>query len=101
MPRLQGAALVVNPEEAIELAGEAPAKKPAKAKRGWFARREKVGKRSALGLLLRPIGVSGAGVLPTYAPLSLGSTFYRSYYRHLDHTAAVHPDKSVLDIFFP
>ncbi len=32
--------------------------------------------------------------------LSLGSTFYRSYYRHLDHTAPVHADKSVLDIFF-
>jgi hypothetical protein len=40
-------------------------------------------------------------VLSTYALLSLGTTFYRSYYRHLDHTAPVHPDKSVLDIFFP
>ena len=101
MPRRHGAALVVHPEEAIELAGEAPAKKPARAKRGWFAGREKVVKPSALGMLLRPIGISVAVVLSTYALLSLGTTFYRSYYRHLDQTAAVHPDKSVLDIFFP
>jgi hypothetical protein len=101
MPRRHGAALVLHPEEAIELAGEVPAKKPAKAKRGWFARREKVVKPSALGMLLRPFGISVAVVLSTYALLSLGTTFYRSYYRHLDHTAAVHPDKSVLDIFFP
>ena len=32
--------------------------------------------------------------------LSLGTTFYRSYQRHLDHTAPVHADNSVLDIFF-
>jgi hypothetical protein len=52
-------------------------------------------------MLLRPIGISVAVVLSTYALVSLGTTFYRSYYRHLDQTAAVHPDKSVLDIFFP
>jgi hypothetical protein len=38
--------------------------------------------------------------LIAYAIVSLGTTFYRSYYRHLDHTAAVHPDKSVFDVFF-
>jgi hypothetical protein len=52
-------------------------------------------------MLLKPIGISIAVVLSTYALVSLGTTFYRSYYRHLDQTAAVHPDKSVLDIFFP
>src|SRR5215469_6971294 len=102
MPKSQGAALVAHPEDAIgELAGEAPAAKPAKAKQGWFARREKVVRPSALGMLLRPIGISVAVVLSTYALISLATTFYRSYYRHLDHTAAVHPDHSVLDIFFP
>ena len=30
--------------------------------------------------------------------LSLGTTFYRSYQRHADHTAPVHADSSVLDI---
>jgi hypothetical protein len=100
MPKPHGAALVANPENAIgDVAQES--RKPAKATREWFARREKVVKPSALGMLLKPIGISVAVVLLAYALVSLGTTFYRSYYRHLDHTAAVHPDKSVLDIFFP
>jgi hypothetical protein len=102
MPKSQGAAVVAHPEDAVgELVGEVPAKRPAKSRRGWFARREKVVRPSALGMLLKPIGISIAVVLSTYALVSLGTTFYRSYYRHLDQTAAVHPDKSVLDIFFP
>ena len=64
------------------------------------ASREKVVKPSALGMLLRPIGIAVGVVLCTYAVLSLGTTFYRSYQRHLDHSAAVHTDNSVLDIFF-
>jgi hypothetical protein len=62
--------------------------------------RVKVVKQSALGMLLKPIGVAVALVLSAYALLSLGTTFYRSYYRHLDHTASVHTDNSVLDILF-
>jgi hypothetical protein len=57
-------------------------------------------KPSALGMLLKPIGIAVGVVLIAYAIVSLGTTFYRSYDRHLDHTAAVHPDKSVFDIFF-
>jgi hypothetical protein len=102
MPKSQGAAVVAHPEDAVgEFVGEVPAKRPAKSRRGWFARREKVVRPSALGMLLKPIGISIAVVLSTYALVSLGTTFYRSYYRHLDQTAAIHPDKSVLDIFFP
>src|SRR5262245_56856366 len=102
MPKSQGAAVVAHPEDAVgELVGEVPAQRPAESRRGWFARREKVVRPSALGMLLKPIGISVAVVLSTYALISLGTTFYRSYYRHLDHTAAVHPDHSVLDIFFP
>jgi hypothetical protein len=102
MPKSQGAAVVAHPEDAVgEFVGEVPAKRPAKSRRGWFACREKVVRPSALGMLLTPIGISIAVVLSTYALVSLGTTFYRSYYRHLDQTAAVHPDKSVLDIFFP
>ncbi|HEY8276350.1 MAG TPA: hypothetical protein VIG52_05075 [Methyloceanibacter sp.] len=67
--------------------------------RRW--RREKVVKQSWLGHLLRPIGISLALILSAYALMSLGTTFYRSYQRHLDHTTAVHEDKSILDIFFP
>ena len=67
--------------------------------RSW--RREKIVKQSWLGHLLRPVGVALALILSAYALMSLGTTFYRSYQRHLDHTAAVHEDKSILDIFFP
>src|SRR5499427_2545429 len=101
MPKSQGAAVVAHPEDAVgEFVAEVPAKRPAKSRRGWFARRERVVRPSALGMLLKPIGISIAVVLSTYALVSLGTTFYRSYYRHLDQTAAVHPDNSVLDIFF-
>ena len=65
-----------------------------------FWRRETVVKESALGALLKPIGISVALVLSTYALVSLGTTFYRSYQRHLDHSAPVHADRSVFDIFF-
>jgi hypothetical protein len=102
MPKSQGVALVAHPEDAVgEFVGEVPAKRPATSRRGWFARREKVVRPSAVGMLLEPIGISIAVVLSTYALVSLGTTFYRSYDRHLDQTAAVHPDKSVLDVFFP
>jgi hypothetical protein len=102
VPRRHDAALVAHPDDAIgELAGGASAVTPANAGRRLRSRREKVVRPSALGMLLRPIGISIGVVLSVYALISLGTTFYRSYYRHLDHTAAVHPDKTVLDIFFP
>ena len=47
------------------------------------------------------VGIALALILSAYALMSLGTTFYRCYQRHLDHTAAMHEDKSVLDIFFP
>jgi hypothetical protein len=77
-----------------------PAKALAEPRRSWFWRREKVVKESALGALLKPIGICLALVLSAYALVSLGTTFYRSYQRHVDHTAAVHPDRSVFDVFF-
>src|SRR6478752_10875154 len=61
------------------------------------ARRKKVVKESAL---LKPIGISLALVLSAYALLSLGTTFWRSYQRHLDHSLPVHADNSVFDILF-
>ena len=67
--------------------------------RSW--RCEKIVKQSWLGHLLRPVGIALALILSAYALMSLGTTFYRSYQRHLDHSAAVHEDKSILDIFFP
>jgi hypothetical protein len=105
MPGSDGTALIARPEDSLGDVVFPRAKKasPAKAerKRGSVARpREKVVKQSALGALLRPIGISVALVLSAYALMSLGVTFYRSYERHLDHSAAVHGDNSVFDIFF-
>ncbi|MEM7399514.1 MAG: hypothetical protein AAGF09_00585 [Pseudomonadota bacterium] len=63
--------------------------------------KQKVVKPGPLGMFLKPIGMAIGLILIAYAVLSLGTTYYRSYYRHLDHTAAVHPDTSLFDIFKP
>jgi hypothetical protein len=101
MPKRQSTALVAHPEDALaELAEPSNARSVARSERRSRAARVKVVRPSALGMLLKPIGMAIGIVLIAYAIVSLGSTFYRSYHRHLDHTAAVHPDKSVFDIFF-
>jgi hypothetical protein len=105
MPGSDGTALIARPGDSLgDVALPRPKKlSAAKAERkpGSLARpREKVVKQSALGALLRPVGISVALVLSAYALMSLGVTFYRSYERHLDHSAAVHGDNSVFDIFF-
>jgi len=95
-----GAALVAQPEDAIgAISAFRSARSPAKSRRRSRAR-IRVVKQSALGMLLRPIGVSVALILSAYALLSLGTTFYRSYYRYLDHSAPVHADNSVFDVLF-
>lgn len=63
--------------------------------------KQKVVRPGPLGMFLKPIGMAVAFILIAYAVMSIGTTFYRSYYRHLDHTAAVHPDQSIFDIFAP
>jgi hypothetical protein len=95
--------LVASAEDALGHAARPPRRKtlavakPA-ARRKW--RREKVVKQSALGMVLKPIGIALALALSAYALVSLGTTFYRSYQRHLVQTAPVHADNSILDIFF-
>ena len=91
--------MVAHPEDAIAAVTRPPAKRRA-MRLGARGRREKVVRPSALGMFLRPVGMAIGVALIAYAIVSLGTTFYRSYYRHLDHTAAVHPDKSVFDVFF-
>src|SRR5262245_54632900 len=102
LPKGQSTSLAVDADEPFtavaatldkELA--APRSKPPRR-----VRREKVVKESALGALLKPIGTSLALVLSAYALLSLGTTFWRSYQRHLDHSLPVHADNSVFDILF-
>lgn len=95
-PARQSAALVASSDNAITEPAPAGVPQKARGSRG----RVKVVRPSALGMLLRPIGLAIALVLAAYALVSLGTSFYRSYQRHLDHTAAVHPDNSVFDIFF-
>jgi len=98
MPKSQSGALVAHPEDAIATMIRPPAKR--RGRRVERRGRETVVRPSALGMLLRPIGIAIGTVLCVYAIVSLGTTFYRSYQRHLDHTAPVHADNSVLDIFF-
>ena len=99
MPKSQSVALTADPEDAIATMIRPPAKRRGRGV-SLGGRREKVVRPSALGMLLKPIGIAVGIVLCVYAIVSLGTTFYRSYYRHLDHTAAVHADQSVFDIFF-
>jgi hypothetical protein len=100
MPR-QGTALVATFSADVADYDDSSSREPAKAGRRPRAVKQKVVKPSALGMFLKPIGIAIGLVLIAYAVLSLGTTFYRSYYRHLDHTAAVHPDQSMFDVFFP
>ena len=102
MPKASGTSLVAEPSGHLEAVDPTPAKKTRSvaAPRPRRFRREKIVKESALGALLKPIGISIALVLSAYALLSLGTTFYRSYQRHVDHTNAIHADNSVLDIRF-
>jgi len=102
MPKAAGTSLVAEPGGHLEALDSPPAKKTRSvaAPRPRRFRREKIVKESALGALLKPIGISIALVLSAYALLSLGTTFWRSYQRHIDHSAAVHADNSVLDILF-
>jgi hypothetical protein len=100
MPQRESSALVAHSANDIaEIVDERARPRPAKLARRSRAPREKVVRPGALGMLLRPIGIAIGVVLIAYALLSLSTTFYRSYQNHLDHGAAVHPDKSVLDIF--
>ena len=100
MPKAANTSLVAEPGDQFGAVDHPPAKKTRSiaTPRPRRFRREKIVKESTLGALLKPIGISIALVLSAYALLSLGTTFWRSYQRHIDHSAAVHADNSVLDI---
>ena len=99
MPRRSTALVAASGTDLAD--NDEPSATPVKAGRRSRALKQKIVRPSALGMLLRPIGIAIGLVLIAYALLSLGTTFYRSYYRHLDHTAPVHADNSVFDVFFP
>lgn len=101
MPRSRSTALVADSGDALVRTERASAEKRKSTRISRiFSRREKVVKQSAIGMMLQPIGIAVALVLSTYALLSLGTTYWRSYQRHLDHAAPVHADRSMFDIFF-
>jgi hypothetical protein len=103
MPKAAGTSLIAesgNSADAVALPSGGTTLVTAKPPRIRRARRAKVVKENALGAMLKPIGISLALVLSAYALLSLGTTFWRSYQRHVDHTAPIHADNSVLDILF-
>src|SRR6478609_6269744 len=102
MPKGQSTSLVVDADDrfgAVTLPPGTELGVP-KRRRTRRARREKVVKESALGALLKPIGISLALVLIAYALLSLGTTFWRSYQRHLAQSLPVHADNSVFEVLF-
>lgn len=67
---------------------------------GRWRRRPKITKIGPVGAFLRPVGWGLAILLCTYGLVSLGSSFWRSWQRHQEFTAAAHPDQSTFDIFF-
>lgn len=62
--------------------------------------REVIVRKSPLVAILSPIGISLGVVLAAYGLTALGTTWYRSYQRHVEHTQPVHADRSIFDIFF-
>ena len=48
--------------------------------------------------VLRPVGLAIGFLLAIFGLVTLATNYGRSYWRHLEHTAATHPDKSVFDI---
>ena len=79
---------------------DAPAKRRARAPARRKRRRKvKVQKIGPVAAFVRPIGLTVALMLAAYGLASLGTTFWRSYERHQEHTAATHPDRSIFEIF--
>ncbi len=74
------------------------------AARGRAARRlsrrgkVKVRKLGPVAAFTRPIGITVALMLAAYGLASLGTTFWKSYQRHLDYTVATHPDRSLFEV---
>jgi len=58
----------------------------------------KVKKYGFLGALLRPIGSALALLILGWGVLSIGTTYYRSYQRHLEYSKLTHTDESYLQV---
>ena len=60
--------------------------------------RIKVKKYGFLGAFLRPIGIAIAVLLLGWGTLMIGTTYYRSYQRHVEYSKTTHSDKSYLSV---
>ena len=61
-------------------------------------RKIKVRKLGPVAAFMRPIGMTVALMLAAYGLASLGTTFWKSYQRDLDYSAATHPDRSLFEV---
>ncbi len=60
--------------------------------------RIKVKKYGFLGAFLRPIGIALGVLLLGWGSLMIGTTYYRSYQRHVEFSKTIHSDKSYLSV---
>ena len=58
----------------------------------------KVKKQGMFAAVFQPIAVALAVVLVAWGGITLGTNYWRSYQRHIEHTKATHPDKSIFEI---
>ena len=87
-PNPKALPLLPIPEDAIATMIRPPAKRGGRRVPFGGGGREKVVRPSALGMLLpADRHCRGHRAFASMPSFSLGTTFYRSYYRHLDHTA--------------
>ncbi len=60
--------------------------------------RIRVKKYGFLGAFLRPVGIAVGVLLLMVGTLSIGTTYYRSYQRHVEFSKDTHPDRSYLSV---
>ena len=60
--------------------------------------RIKVKKYGFLGAFLRPIGIAMALLILGFGTLSIGTSYYRSYQRHVEHSKLTHSDDSYMTV---
>ena len=58
----------------------------------------KIKKYGFLGAFLRPIGIAIGVFLLGLGTLSIGTTYYRSYQRHVEYSKTTHSDDSYLTV---
>lgn len=68
---------------------------------GISAKKVVIKKTGIFAAIFRPIGLAIGLLVAVYGIVTLGTTYWRSYNRHLAHVMPVHFDKSIIEIFSP